>query len=126
MIGWLGLASLLPTVAARPLPSAADEDLCRRLASLARYPTESARAIGRAYLGAVPEEGCADRLRRMLGRAIASSGQEAAALSDESLAAVLRRVIQADFESDEIVSVRGWILSRTEARLCALFELVTP
>ncbi len=34
--------------------------------------------------------------------------------------------VQADFDNGETVVVRGWVLSRTEARQCALFSLTNP
>ncbi|RAW00342.1 hypothetical protein DQQ10_14915 [Pseudochryseolinea flava] len=37
----------------------------------------------------------------------------------------LEQRIQNDFEKNEIVIVDGWILSRTEARQCALFSIIS-
>ena len=38
----------------------------------------------------------------------------------------IEEFVQADFENGETVVVRGWVLSRTEARQCALFSLTNP
>lgn len=43
-----------------------------------------------------------------------------------SLQKMMAEKVQADFENGETVVVRGWILSRTEARQCALFSLTNP
>ena len=34
--------------------------------------------------------------------------------------------VSRDFEQDDTVQLQGWILSRTEARQCALFSLLNP
>jgi len=39
------------------------------------------------------------------------------------VASQLAKKIQQDFQQDKTVVVDGWVLSRTEARQCALFSL---
>lgn len=92
-------------------------DLASRLASLIPHADSAAR-IGGRYLASAPAEADAGLLvSSILG------GEEHEAVGD----AVLRRVIsdsrQRDFVDGNTVSVDGWILSRTEARLCALVAL---
>jgi hypothetical protein len=36
----------------------------------------------------------------------------------------IREQIQNDFTHDDLVNVDGWILARTEARICALMALL--
>jgi hypothetical protein len=76
------------------------------------------RDIGRRYRQMVPEERDASTLR-------------AAILEDRSRLsrfAWLTRpdvadLIRADFMNARVVLVNGWVLSRTEARQCALFDM---
>jgi hypothetical protein len=65
------------------------------------------RAIGETYLAMHPPEASRERLR-------------ASVPADP---AELRRRVRGDFERGEVVSVRGWLLSRTECRACALAVL---
>jgi hypothetical protein len=111
-LGLLGLlGSLLGMAPAAPRPAAVP----RALLALVRRP-ESARVVGRAYLGRHPEEADAARLAALLERQLRERG--AASLGER----VARRVRQ-DFAEGATVHVKGWILSRTEARLCALQAL---
>lgn len=92
-------------------------DLASRLAALIPHADSAAR-IGGRYLALTPAEADAGLLvSSILGK------QEHEAAGD----AVLRRVVgenrQRDFIDGNTVSVDGWVLSRTEARLCALVAL---
>lgn len=69
----------------------------------------SAAAIGRAYLAVSPGEASADRLRALFAPGITA----------EELAAQ----VQTDFSIGRIVVIKGWALSLTEARACALVAL---
>jgi len=78
------------------------------------HDQESARAIGRAYLLQEPSEADATCLVALLDPGgVAARGK-----------AELRRTIAArhreDFGCGRTVILDGWILSRTEVRLCAL------
>ena len=76
---------------------------------------DSAASLGRAYLAVMPGEASAVRLVPLiLGKAAAPIGQEGARV---------RSRIQADFDAAQVVTIDGWIVSRTEARLCALCAL---
>jgi hypothetical protein len=81
-----------------------------------------AASVGREVLAARPEEADADTLVRRLVEG-ERARFEAAAADPEKLAALLRERHRADFESGRVRPVRGWILSDTEARLCALAAL---
>lgn len=76
------------------------------------HSRSAVRRIGESYRKAYPHEDDADVLRTEILR-------EAGA---HTRAAVEDRV-RCDFEEARIVRVHGWILSRTEARQCALFSL---
>jgi hypothetical protein len=96
----LGGAALLLFVRRRP--AAADD---AKSASLFADPA-AARAIGAAYLRAYPN----DVLRGVHG---------AARLPRPEIAARVRD----DFATGRVAMVNGWMLSQTEARLCAMVYL---
>jgi hypothetical protein len=96
-----------------------DSDL-EQTAEVARLfdELEPARRVGRSYLDDHPEEADERALVRLLD---AEPGwQHAWEGSPARIAAIARRTIRLDYEHGRTVSVGGWILSRTEARLCAL------
>ena len=96
--------------------SAAEGALPARLVRLFRYP-DSARAVGAAYLRLHLEEADAERLTALLG---ADLGDDEGAALASRLAARQR----ADFGAGRTVVVEGWVLSLTEARICALLAAV--
>lgn len=76
---------------------------------------ESARRIGQAYLQSAPEDADRDRLLAdLFPRLEPEAGDRR-----DSFAARCRQ----DFADGATVRVDGWVLSRTEARLCALAAL---
>lgn len=79
--------------------------------------SRSAGLLGREYLATVPWEADREVLRRLLPRL---DHREAAG---DAPGEPLRRWVRDDFDAGRVVSVRGWLLSRTEARLCALVAL---
>ena len=81
---------------------------------------ESAAAVGRAYLDAVPGE--ADS-RVLVRRVAATLGQRGRTVADDELRLLLALRIDRDFAEERVVTVRGWVLSVTESRLCALCAL---
>lgn len=84
---------------------------------------EGAAAAGREYLAQAPGEADADRLleglagpRRAEWPALAEGGAGA-------LRRALRERHAEDLAAGRVARVRGWVVSRTEARLCALASL---
>lgn len=80
---------------------------------------ESAREIGRRYLALRPGEAGLNRLTTLIYR----TPENRARLENadaELLRGFLSRQQQEDFELERVVNVSGWILSETEARLCAI------
>ena len=69
---------------------------------------EWVREIGHGYRALVPAESDRTALETAL-RAARSSGSDS---------------VRADFAAGRVVVVRDWVLSRTEARQCALFSLL--
>ena len=74
----------------------------------------AARRVGERLLADDPSWGNAAALRRGLGAALGGNG---------GLEARAARSIRRDFEAGHTVSVDGWVLSETEARLSALAAL---
>ena len=84
---------------------------------------DSARRIGEAYLSRYPQEADAALLRTR----IAGSPEDATRVLDGmrggELAGWVRDRQREDFRDGRTVVVDGWMLSSTEARLCALLSL---
>lgn len=80
------------------------------------------RVVGRAYLRTVPEESEAATLVRLLlpGHEDRTRFRRA---SEERRREALRASVAEDFRAGRVVRVEGWMLARTEARLCALITL---
>jgi len=74
---------------------------------------DSAAAIGRAYLEVAPDEGDVHHLTSTL-RSHLPAGPLRAAVAQR---------VHDDFDSQRVVTVDGWVLSQTEARLCAIAAL---
>ena len=84
--------------------------------------SQDAQALGRAYFTIQPEEADEDTLLRLLS---ADLDVSVLGMDDGELRRVSRERMRRDFEEGKTVSVRGWILSRTELRLCGLAALLT-
>jgi hypothetical protein len=82
---------------------------------------ESAAHIGRAYLRMVPADaaGLLDLLCAPMSQALRSP----AAIEGYALEDLLRTRKMDDFAAGRVVLIDGWMLSETEARLCALVAL---
>ena len=82
----------------------------------------SARVVGAAYLEMLPASVSTDALVDAIVAGI-DGGARALRSTRQELRGLLARRVQQDFAEDAIVCLRGWIVSRTEARLCALAAL---
>jgi hypothetical protein len=80
---------------------------------------QSARRVGQAYLATTPEEADRDRLLAQLYPRLEPGADRSAAAWRESYMARCRQ----DFAEGRTVRIDGWVLSQTEARLCALATL---
>ena len=76
-------------------------------------------AIGRAWLEREPAERDRELLRARLAETLGPPATR------WSRALLLERV-QRDYAEERVALLHGWILSRTEARLCALASLTAP
>jgi hypothetical protein len=84
---------------------------------------QSARVVGLAYLQQYPHEADERLLLERLAASVAG-GEALSRSSDQELKALLASAIRQDFAAERVVKIQGWILSATEARLCALSALV--
>lgn len=83
------------------------------------------REIGMAYRLQTASETDADKLTSLL--LADSAGNPVSSESNHSfIQNLISRKIDQDFESGNIVVVKGWILSVTEARQCALLFVKNP
>ena len=82
--------------------------------------TAEAAELGRAYLASYPAE--ADR-PVLEAHVLGSAGGEPQ--DPRGLRTRLRERIRQDFTHSRLFRHRGWLLSRTEARLCALASLMS-
>lgn len=73
--------------------------------------------IGSAYLTAFPDESHKTHLIEILLKDI-PGGQ-----NDPRLPRWIQHQVGHDFETNNTVTIHGWVLSRTEARQCAIFSL---
>ncbi len=108
------LLALLPGLGAAraAMPRAMEAE---RMLSAVFTNWRSAAIVGRVYLQEHPEEAEVETLLARL---------DAAHLPPAERAPLIERRIRADFLAGRVVSTDGWILARTEARLCALAALL--
>lgn len=96
----------------------AGAELAFTLSALFKDP-ERVAALGRRYLAHYPEDADADRL------AVALFGDTTRSQADAAtMRADLARQRERDFRDGEVVVVDGWLLARSEARVCALSALL--
>lgn len=94
-----------------------------RLASLIASNRASARAIGRAYLEAHTHEANTDSLVKAVLTRLDLSVTVMLTMGQSALKARADGAVRDDFGSEDTVMLEGWVLSRTELRLCALVAL---
>jgi hypothetical protein len=117
--GAVALARLRPWTA---MVRVVDSSDAGRLVALFEH-LQSAGAIGEAYLDQRRPPEPASRIAADIMRALPNGRATLRAVGDDELRELLSRRIQADFGEGRVVSVRGWMLSETEANLYALAAL---
>lgn len=114
VLGWhrAFAAVLNPGASAAP-----DEVRARQALAMLFSDIDAARALGYAYIRTGPSGADKAALLAELGAMFASSSRRK-----------LRRTVNArrerDFRRQDLAIVDGWVLSATEARLCALAALL--
>jgi hypothetical protein len=122
-IGIGGIAAVARSRPWRVLVAVSVPSAAERLAGLLTNQ-DSAKAVGGAYLARVPEEASASLLVDRIAAGLPAGRQTVREAGEEDLRQLLATQIRSDFEEEQDVVVRGWVLSRTEARLYALTTLV--
>jgi hypothetical protein len=84
--------------------------------------TEAARAIGEAYMRQLGLDTSAPSVRKASRNALEIIEK---ASSQQKAIGTLELAVRRDFQKGLSVQLEGWIVSRTEAELCAL-TLITP
>ena len=118
VLGSLGLTALRPWRALVRIVAPSEE---ARLMGLFAHP-ESARAVGMRYLETYRSDASPAGLLERLTRSL-SVERSIHELDDEALRARLLSCIRSDFESGRVVDLDGWVVSSTEADICALVAL---
>ena len=111
-----------------------EKTLHSRLITLFHHQ-RSARVIGQTYLQRYPQDADAWVLLKKLvadasgtpsdssSNGPSDSADRLSRAGDRDLMDVLQRRIRQDFTEEKVIKLQGWILSATEARLCALTAL---
>jgi len=84
---------------------------------------ESAGAVGREYLRIAPLEADTLKLTELICAGRPARHAELNFASMGKVRSILLHQQREDFDKGRTVNVQGWILSETEARLCALTAL---
>jgi hypothetical protein len=77
------------------------------------------RELGVAYLQKYPGENRNSTLQSLLLEGYAGKGTE----DEDAISAMLDNKIHTDFKNSRTVVLKGWVLSLTEGRQCALYSL---
>ena len=85
---------------------------------------ESAKIVGLEYLRSVPAEAKVAFLVDLICSVDRAKHAELAQADKHKLKELLVLRQRQDFEHERVINVRGWILSETECRLCALAALI--
>jgi hypothetical protein len=121
------VASLrVPGIALAAEGKAAGSELSDDLVRIFR-DQRSARTIGREYLKCVPAEADQAHLVSLISQShndISASPGGPDLSRGLSLEEWISLRIRDDFSSSKVVNVGGWVLSETEARICALCVLL--
>jgi hypothetical protein len=85
---------------------------------------KTVREIGSAYRLRVSDEAAQDKLVAALLASVGGNQNQSNSEADRArLAQQLNKVVRDDFANGQIITIKGWVLSQTEARQCALYSL---
>jgi hypothetical protein len=120
--GWLALTRwprVKPALAAADTPSSLRA--AREVTEVMFDPHHPPRSIGAAYLSQFADEADAETLLELLEPEGTALADWWAATRRSSILSSLRRRVRHDFATGSTVDLGGWIMSRTGARLSALW-----
>ena len=116
------VGSMVPVVGCSSSPTRLERILSLPSALAAIHNPETIAALGESYRISVPDEDNLEELRNMLLLDV-EDNVIAQDTDDATLKQLLEERVKSDFDQGETVILDGWILSKTEARQCALFSL---
>lgn len=122
LLGAVGLALLCQPLRTWAILTHSRSSDGRRLSSLLTH-RDSARIIGHEYLRVAPAEATPEVLLTLLVDRLPAGHRTLRIASDRELREFLLLAARRDFGEGRTVEVGGWIISLTEARLCALTAL---
>jgi hypothetical protein len=121
----LGCAPGLPLMLRSGASLGAGQDLdteTARLRSLLADPAR-ARRFGSGYRAQFPDEARPAVLTGLIRASLQpGAGGDVMRMNRDVLLATLDTRVRAEFAAGDVVRIDGWVLGRTEARLCALCE----
>ena len=79
------------------------------------------REIGDSYRAQVPAENKLEKLRELL--LADEQGRKCDAANDDAISELLNKKVNQEFKDGKVLVEDGWVLSKTEARQCALYSL---
>lgn len=122
-IAAVGAAGVIVPTPARGRAAATSALHHPRLLAIVR-DEEHVAELGRCYLELTPSENTGPVLTRLIEEDVRGlCGESSPDIGADAQQARVDRQVQADFAQGRTVMLQGWVLSRTEARQCALFSL---
>jgi hypothetical protein len=97
------------------------DEMAARLRALV-VDARRARALGRSYRAQFPKEARPAVLTGLLCSSLGLGAQGIAAPDSDALLSRLDARVREEFGRGDTVQVNGWVLARTEARLCGLCQ----
>jgi hypothetical protein len=100
------------------------EEIGHYLAGLIRHP-QAAADIGSSVLqtDAAIRSMSPEQLTALILRETGLGDVDRLEVSLDEIGRILKKRVRQDFADETVVTVNGWLLSQTEARLCALVKL---
>ncbi len=124
-LGFVGFSLFLRPLGLRYGSTSSDSyrALGHRIAGLMAH-RESAHFVGSEYMRIVPRERSVKELVDLITSTLSDNRYALYSSTDAELRRLLAHRIRRDFEEDRTVAIDGWIMSATEARLCAVAALI--
>ena len=82
---------------------------------------ESLRAIGKSYIVQRPVENSKSTLMNAIRNGMPADQFETNDIEKQAME--IEKNVEMDFKADKLIVIKGWIMSETEARQCALLSL---
>ena len=82
---------------------------------------QTLRDIGQSYRGTNPDENSREKLMRFLTKGLHKGDKSS--INDSEAINELELRIENEFKETDPLIIKGWVVSKTEARQCALLSL---